>query len=143
MSDTPDAPTKKAASIEAVLASLEGGGSIHAACKAAQIDRKTLYRWRKDDPELEAAVQSARITAIEVVEDALFLTAQKGNVTAQIFFLCNRASKRWRHVNRTEITGADGQPVAFSFADLVERIDKENGQAQAVKAERKADAGRL
>ncbi|HOD08045.1 MAG TPA: transposase [Myxococcota bacterium] len=33
------------------------------------------------------------------------------NVTAQIFYLCNRIGKDWRSVMRQEITGADGGPV--------------------------------
>jgi hypothetical protein len=35
------------------------------------------------------------------------------NTTAQIFWLKNRQKDRWNDVNRTEITGADGNAVEF------------------------------
>ncbi len=138
MTRSAKSPAIKKAAIAAVLKSLSNGETLEKACKAANIDRGTLRNWRKADMDLDAQVDSARMTAIDVIEDALFTSAQYGNITAQIFFLCNRSPDRWRHVNRTEITGADGQPVAFSFADLVQRVDGENGQTQAAKPERKA-----
>jgi hypothetical protein len=33
------------------------------------------------------------------VEEALFESAVSGNVTAQIFWLCNRAPERWKRLN--------------------------------------------
>jgi len=33
------------------------------------------------------------------------------DITAQIFYLCNRVSKDWRSVTRQEITGPDGGPM--------------------------------
>lgn len=46
------------------------------------------------DPELAMAVDQGKSVAISLVANALFETARKGNVTAQIFFLKARAG--WR-----------------------------------------------
>ena len=62
---------------------------------------------------------------IEVVEDSLFANAASGNVTAQIFFLCNRTrhlpagdKRKWVHVNRTELAVARDD----DFNALAERL---------------------
>ena len=39
------------------------------------------------------------------------------NVTAQIFWLCNRNSKRWKNRKSHEITGEDGGPIPVTVID--------------------------
>ena len=78
------------------LKSLEGGVSVLKASKAADIDYKTIWRWRKDDDEFNIKVMSILDSRIMIVEDALFLNAAKGNLGAQIFWLKNRNRKRWK-----------------------------------------------
>ena len=104
---------RKAATIAAILESLEKGSTITSACGGADINTFTLRRWRKEDDRLEEDVQERLLTQIESVESALYEKALGGNVTSQIFFLCNRASGKWRHVNKTEHTGAVNMTVAF------------------------------
>jgi len=45
------------------------------------------------------------------------------DVTAQIFWLCNRGRGRWRHVQRIEHTGPDGGPI--DYRDLSGYTDEE------------------
>lgn len=78
------------------LKSLEGGVSVLKASKAADIDYKTIWRWRKDDEEFDNKVTAILDSRIMIVEDALFLNAAKGNLGAQVFYLKNRAQKRWK-----------------------------------------------
>lgn len=81
---------------DSFLKSLEGGVSVLKASKAADIDYKTIWRWRKDDEGFNTAVMSILDSRIMIVEDALFLNAVKGNLGAQIFYLKNRAKDRWK-----------------------------------------------
>jgi len=81
---------------EAFLKSLEGGVSVLKASKAAGIDYKTIWIWRKESEEFNKKVTSILDSRIMIVEDALFLNAAKGNLGAQIFWLKNRSKGRWK-----------------------------------------------
>jgi len=81
---------------EAFLESLEGGVSISDACKAANISRNTIWEWRKKLKRFDNKVNSIIDSRTQSVEDALFSSAVKGNVAAQIFWLKNRAKDRWK-----------------------------------------------
>lgn len=109
-------PVKSVKAKQAVLASLAQGATVQAACKAARIGRRSYYDWRASDPDFTAEADKALAARIGVVEDALFRAASepdnsgKTNVTAAIFFLCNRAPERWRNVNKVEVSNEpDGE----------------------------------
>ena len=95
--DAIDAIEKRQKRQEAFLKSLEGGVSVLKASKAADIDYKTIWRWRKDDEEFNNEVMAILDSRIMIVEDALFLNAAKGNLGAQIFYLINRSHGRWKN----------------------------------------------
>lgn len=88
----------KKETIEAVLENLRKGNGILVSCKNAGISHVTLWRLRKEDPELEEEYQQILDSRTQIVEDALFKNACEGNTTAQIFWLKNRAPERWRDV---------------------------------------------
>jgi transposase-like protein len=109
--------------LRAILKSMNKGATITAACEGANIHRKTLWLWRKEDPRVNKLIIEALDNAIQVVEDALFRracgyryeevtkereesTSEKRTVkvvvkevapdsTACMFFLMNRAPERW------------------------------------------------
>jgi hypothetical protein len=64
------------------------------------VSHELIRRHRLSDPTFEDEEIQAIAEAIGVVEDALFRTATKGNTTAQIFFLTNRAPEKWRDMRR-------------------------------------------
>ena len=75
--------------------------------------------------EFAAAVSAGRDIADDRVQYSLYRSACEGNVTACIFWLCNRRPDRWRHVQRIEHTGGgDGQ---ITIADLVRSAAERNG----------------
>lgn len=73
-----------------------------------KISRKTLYSWRKVHPELEEALRASKERADAMVEAALFRKALSGDVSACIFYLCNRSPSRWARNGQldVQITGA-------------------------------------
>jgi transposase-like protein len=89
-----------------VLTSLKNGASIPQACKAANIDRSTIWMWRKTDENFGNQVYEAKDSRIDIVEDALYINAtEKMNITAQIFFLKNRSKGRWKDRQEIEHSG--------------------------------------
>lgn len=88
--------TKRQKRKESFLKNIDGGVSILKASKAAGIAYCTIWRWRKEDPEFDAAIMAIQDSRIMIVEDALFLNAAKGNLGAQIFWLKNRSNGRWK-----------------------------------------------
>ena len=99
---------------EAFLESLEGGVSISDACKAANISRNTIWEWRKKSKRFDKKVNSIIDSRTQSVEDALFSSAVKGNVAAQIFWLKNRAKDRWKDKFEYDIPGDINVKVKFT-----------------------------
>ncbi len=59
------------------------------------ITRSTLYRWKQTSPAIAEALERGKDEADQQVVNALFNTACAGNVTAIIFWLCNRRPDTW------------------------------------------------
>lgn len=100
--------TKKAAMLRALEASL---GVIHPACMAVGIERKTHYRWLETDPKYKMAVEDIANIALDFAEGKLHTQIKSNNTTATIFYLKTKGKARG-YVERTEVTGADGKPLA-------------------------------
>ena len=95
----------KKSKIEAILASLEVGTSFIKACKAADVNQATFWKWRQKSKPLDERVLEILNSRTQTVEDALFSNAVKGNVTAQIFWLKNRAPDRWKDRYEQQLGG--------------------------------------
>jgi len=115
---------------EAFLKSLEGGVSVLKASKAADIGSyMTIWRWRKDDEEFDNKVLAILDSRMMIVEDALFLNAAKGNLGAQIFWLKNRARKRWKDKFPEDINLNVKGGLAFNeFQNIKEMTENERKQ---------------
>ena len=115
-----------------VLQAIAEGKTRTAAMEAVGLARQTLTMAMKRDPEFAALVEAAEMPIHEAVESALLKSAMSGNVTAQIFYLCNRAKERWTHVNQVKVdtkvdihVGAEQalQAKILSMAQLAEPED--------------------
>jgi len=81
--------------LRAIFKSLKKGASILEACRAADIHYTNFWHWRQENERLELVVRAIIDSRIQMVEDALFSSAVKGNTTSMIFFLTNRSPERW------------------------------------------------
>ena len=84
------------------------------------IGESTLYERQKKDPEFLEAIKKGRAKGLGTITNALFTSGKGGNVTAQIFYLKNRAPDKWSDRRETAITGKDGGPIQllpFEFVD--------------------------
>lgn len=109
----------------------ESYGIVTRAAQIAEVPRSTFYEWLSTDLEFKAAVEAVNDIAIDFVESKLFeringVVVQTGEVdgepitykqppsdTAMIFYLKCKAKKRG-YVERTEISGPDGQPIQIN-----------------------------
>jgi len=55
----------------------------------------TIDRRRKENAEIEEAIKKGEALGVEKISNALMTSARDGNVTAQIFYLKNRAPDQW------------------------------------------------
>lgn len=100
------------------------------------VDR-TLRKWISKNPSLQEAMDAGYAVAVGNVENALFRAStgftyeedvlnkngevvtlrkyEKPNITAMIFYLCNRDNDSWKNVNRVEHTAEDGKPLTVYF----------------------------
>ena len=70
------------------------------------IVRSTLSEWKKKRPSIAASLDTGKLAADTIVENALYRRACAGDVTACIFWLTNRQPDRWQ--NKREHTIAEG-----------------------------------
>lgn len=108
----------------AYLAILRDGGRRRAAARSVGIHPETVSRYIARHPAFADEVTLAEMEANEVVEDALFLAAKKGNVTAMQLWLYNRDPEHWsdRKVLKAEHSGPGGGPIAIDSSSYVRKV---------------------
>ncbi|MBI2624766.1 MAG: hypothetical protein HYW70_00280 [Candidatus Nealsonbacteria bacterium] len=77
--------------------------TVAAACKSTGINRDTYYEWLKKYPDFVKQIEEEKKQQIEYVESKLYEAIQKGNLTAIIFFLKNRARQKWGAEERRKV----------------------------------------
>lgn len=120
--------------MKAICRSVGGGSSYFAACKAAGIAQMTLWSWKKTMKNKKGetfgeVLQRIWDSRVEMIEDAHFALAMRGNVQAQQNILYNRAYKRWKkepdiivqqnNDNRTLTQVFKAAPQQIIFSDEV------------------------
>ena len=114
-------------------------------CQDLGIDESTIYRWRRDDPEFDNAVNEAWPCRDSIrsnaVEDGFFLklVASKGTAGDYAYWLGNRRKERWQDVRQVQLGGIGGGPIEVDVADarqalLDKLIQQQERAAEAVPA---------
>lgn len=86
---------------------------IATACKQANITRKMFYTYMKNDPEFREAVEVIEEQRKDFVERKIMEKIEEGDTSMLIFYAKTKMKDRG-YVERTEITGKDGdalQPI--------------------------------
>jgi len=105
------------------------GLTIIAACKEADVSRVTFYKWLERSPKLRDKIELLKENRNQLVEDALFKAALKGDVNACKSWLSNRAKKKWNfntnsiNVSATANAGAKTE-VAIDKDEAKQRITR-------------------
>ena len=87
-------------------------------CSCIGWSRDTLWRKKKIHSELTGTIKKGKDKGLAVIANALFEKAKKGDTTAQIFYLKNRAPDEWKDRRDNTFTGANGGPIKFSEIKL-------------------------
>lgn len=111
----------------AKITELAGNGLLTVGiAKSIGVDPSTFWRWRKEYSQIDEAIIKGIPLSVEKVEDALFKNATMptpkmpyGNITAQIFFLCNRAPDRWKSAMKNEVSGNISTGITY-YKDLTD-----------------------
>ena len=72
------------------------------------IDRRTHYRWMKEDEEYSQAVRDVESVALDFAESKLHKLIESGNPVAIIFYLKTKGKARG-YVERSEVTNPQPQ----------------------------------
>ena len=85
-------------------------GNVSKAAEATNIARCSHYEWIEADPEYKKAVDGINEGLIDFVESELVKRIKSGDTTGIIFFLKCKGKHRG-YSERTELTGANGDPL--------------------------------
>ena len=115
---------------------IKTGGLLQAAADALGITRVSLWRWQKDDKELQEVIFQCREKIKDIVESKLWKEAQKGN-TAVLIFMAKTLCRDRGYIERQEITGADGKAIPI----ITLNIDANTIQPSLLSGVSKSDNG--
>lgn len=88
----------------------------------------TLYEWKKRFPEISETLKKGKEVIDYEVENALLKKALEGDTTAQIFWLKNRRSAKWRDKQDISHSGnVNVSPYAGLTTDELRRLAGEDG----------------
>jgi Helix-turn-helix domain of resolvase len=106
-----------------VIECLAKGHSITAFAGEIGVARSTIFDWMKALEVFKEACERGAAKAVLFWEKELLNCAKtgKGNVTAIIFGLKNRAHEDWRDVQKLEHTGKDGGAIQVDSLTTQER----------------------
>lgn len=120
----------------AILKNLKQGVSITAACNNSDVPYTTFVFWKKKYARFKRAVEYCSTLCIRVVEDRLYTDATNGNTTAQIFFLKNRAPKRWRDKREIEMPNIPAQQIFIT--NIINKAGVNDGSREADKSDQQS-----
>ena len=102
---------------KAMLAALEKSlGIVTTACKIAGIGRTQFYEWASEDETFANAVKELDNVALDFAESQLHKQISNGIPASTIFYLKTRGKSRG-YIERTEITGRDGESLFGNVSD--------------------------
>lgn len=78
-------------------------GNLSATATALGISRKTLYNWRRNNPDLEEILKDVDEALLDFTESKLLEAINEGNLTAIIFHLKTKGKSRG-YIEGQEIT---------------------------------------
>jgi hypothetical protein len=102
-----------------VVERLAQGFSLGDAARCAGLNRTTVFRWRRDDPEFEARVMAALEDGLDAAEDAIRRHWRRDWRAAHATLAAKR--RALFGTGRVEMTGPDGGPIQVSELSEVER----------------------
>lgn len=128
-------PNFRVATVEAALRAT--AGIFSRAAKRLRCSPTTVKNYVDRHESLQLALEEIKEVTLDLAEDGLIALIKKKHPTALIFYLKTKGKHRG-YVERSEITGVDGSPIAIEDARgmLAERAAKLVGKAEPEAADR-------
>lgn len=92
------------------------------------ISKQTFYDWKKKYTDISDSLKKGKDVADYLVENALFKSALAGNTTAQIFWLKNRKSDKWRDKQSAEQELSGSGNITFNITPASQRPPEEENE---------------
>jgi hypothetical protein len=105
---------------ERLIAKLQLGYSIGAACKAERIGRQTFYEWRAEDADFAKRCDDAMENGTDVIEDVARKRAIDGDNTMIALMLKARRPDKYRERSDVQLSNADGAPFTINLVQSQE-----------------------
>lgn len=126
----------RAAAMDRAVQAMTEWGVVVEASRASGIGRWTLYKYMRNDPVFRKRMMDARRNNDERIEREMRRRGQlpKGELAA--IFVMKHNIPRYREIQRVELTGKGGGPVAYADAkqELLRRLESIALKGQAVDA---------
>ena len=69
------------------------------------VSERTVYNYKKNNVQFMQSIKEGQAKGVATISNALFTSAEGGNITAQIFYLKNRAAAEWHDRKEIEHSG--------------------------------------
>lgn len=100
-------------------------GVVTAAAKAAKIDRRTVYNWLDSDPDFAEALEQAKESVIDMLEQEAIKRATTGKSdTLLIFLLKGMKPEKYSDRIRAELEHTGGITVKIAIPDELDEVDE-------------------
>ena len=100
---------KEKADLLAALAA--NSGIVASACRAANVSRMTYYRYYNEDPDFKEKADDVKELQKDFAESLILKKMKEGDTTMIIFYAKTQMKDRG-YVERKELVGKDGEPLA-------------------------------
>lgn len=98
-------------------------GVVTQACKMVDVSRDTYYTYYNDDIDFKRACDDCSEIALDFAESKLHKQIEDNIPTSTIFFLKTKGKNRG-YIERSELTGADGNALFAWQGDQIEAPEK-------------------
>lgn len=113
---------KEKADLLAALAA--NSGIVASACRASNVSRMTYYRYYNEDPDFKEKADDVKELQKDFAESLILKKMKEGDTTMIIFYAKTQMKDRG-YVERKELVGRDGEPLAGKQEVDLSKLTKE------------------
>jgi hypothetical protein len=122
---------KKKPSVDELIKRIEDTkGNVAAVARSYGVSRVAVYNWMNESAGCRQALEDARETMLDNAESILYKKVLEGSTPELLFFLKTQGKRRG-YVERSEVTGADGDAIPISFVDYRQGLKSSDDSTDA------------
>jgi hypothetical protein len=122
---------KKKPSVDELIKRIEDTkGNVAAVARSYGVSRVAVYNWVSESAGCRQALEDARETMLDNAESILYKKVLEGSTPELLFFLKTQGKRRG-YVERSEVTGADGNAIPVAFVDYRQGLKSSDDSTDA------------